>query len=390
MLNKKNTYALLLICLIHLGCLSDQHYKMYSEKDKMSIQSTSKHEGTYYEDQKSDIDLKLEKLLNLGKLIKGFCIDNDDINSVLEKLDMNEYNFDSDNLKDYKDFLNRYGSIFGNGLFICGPTKSFDEKEKKINLMVSIQNAFKNRVSKTVKKLEKKAIWLIAEDEHNKYYIDFSNHGCIYSIGLDSIPKYFSENFSNFLDRIFEYYKAYITKPQEESSSEEEPIEDDLLFGKVNKFLQKNRLELGFAITDLILDSARKKLGMNEIFGLDELKDYKNFLNKYGSISNTTFDIYKCDLNIRDKIKKNNIDKKVDAITSTQILFHRSIKKRGRNEKSFWLIAKHKDTQYCINLAEGSNLGHIYYVDSFGNLTPFAKDFSEFLDKFFDEYEKST
>lgn len=177
------------------------------------------------------------------------------------------------------------------------------------------------------------------------------------------------------------------------SESEEEEYSKDDLSYKVNSFLQKNELELGFAVTDGILDSVLIRLSMNkDSLNSCELKEYKEFLNKYGSIRHTTFDIYQCELiedeELDDEIKKSNIDKKVDAIISTQSLFHNSVKKPGRNEKTFWLIAKDQDNQYFVNLNKNSNLGHVYYVDSSGNLVHFAKDFSEFLNKFFEEYEK--
>lgn len=185
---------------------------------------------------------------------------------------------------------------------------------------------------------------------------------------------------------------TYNTRESSESSEEGE-YSEDLIFYKINSFVRKNRLELGFAITDDILDSVLTKLSMNkDSFNSYELKEYKEFLNECGSICRTSFDIYKCELSeyeyLDDKIKEGNIDKKIDAITSTQSLFHNSVKKPGRNEKNFWLIAKNQDTKYFINLNKNSNLGHVYCVDNSGNLVHFAKDFSEFLNKFFEEYEK--
>ncbi|UWW97177.1 MAG: SMI1/KNR4 family protein [Candidatus Cardinium sp.] len=178
------------------------------------------------------------------------------------------------------------------------------------------------------------------------------------------------------------------------NESEEEKCSEDDLSCKVNSFLDKNELELGFAITDDILDSVLINLSMNkDSLNSYELKEYREFLNKYGSIRDTAFDIYQCEIQedeeLDDKIRKSNIEEKVKKITSTQISFHRSIKKRGRNEKNYWLIAKDRDTQYCINLEKNSNLGHVSYVDSSGNFVNFAKYFSEFLDKIFKKYEKS-
>ncbi|TSJ80934.1 MAG: SMI1/KNR4 family protein [Candidatus Cardinium sp.] len=362
--------------------------------DELSCQSTSKEENicSVPEDD-SDIYLireKVKEFLNLGRLVQGSCISSEELNLVFNELEWDSNSFDLDELKGYKNFLNEYGSIYGRSLFIFGPTKAADDKQKKVKCMISMQRSFNNRMNETVKELEGKKIWLIAEDEDNQYYIDFSNHGYIYVIGIDGIPKYFSKSFLIFLARLLE---DYMMKSGEVDSYKEKKPSEESLDDRVNKFLSKNRLELGFAITNDILGSSIKKLGMNiNSFDQYELKGYKEFLNKYGSICRTSFDIYKCELSeyeyLDDKIKESNIDKKVNVITSTQILFHRSIKKLGRNEKNYWLISKDQDIQYCINLEKNSNLGHVFCVDSSGNLVHFAKDFSEFLDKFFNKFEK--
>ena len=183
------------------------------------------------------------------------------------------------------------------------------------------------------------------------------------------------------------------TRESGESSEEGEYSVDDTFY-KINSFLRKNRLGLGFAITDDILDPVLISLSINkDIFNSYQLKEYKEFLNKYGSIRNTPLDIYKCQLTedeeLDDEIRKANIDKKVNEIKSTQILFHRSIKKRGRNEKNYWLIAKDQNIQYFINLEKNSNLGNVSYVDSSGKFVHCAKDFSDFLDEFLKKHEKS-
>ena len=188
-----------------------------------------------------------------------------------------------------------------------------------------------------------------------------------------------------------------MTMAEFESGSETESEEgeyniDDLSY-KVNSFLQKNRLELGFAVTDDILDSVLVSLSMNkDALNSDALKEYKEFLNKYGSIRRTAFDIYQCELiedeELDDQIRKSNMDKKINAIISTQRLFHASVRKAGWNEKTCWLIAKDEDGQYFMNLATSSNLGHVYYVDRSGNILHFSNDFSVFLHQFFNMYQQ--
>ena len=74
-------------------------------------------------------------------------------------------------------------------------------------------------------------------------------------------------------------------------SEEEEYSRDDLSY-KVNSFLDNNELELLFAITNDILHSVFSKLSMNNSsLNSHKLKEYKEFLNKYGSIRHTAFDI---------------------------------------------------------------------------------------------------
>ena len=175
--------------------------------------------------------------------------------------------------------------------------------------------------------------------------------------------------------------------------SEEEEYSRDDLFYRVNSFLAKNRLGLGFAVTDSILDSVFINLSMDkDTFNSYELKEFKKFLNLYGSIRRSAFDIYKCELiedeELDDEIRKVNTDTKVKAVTSTQILFHLSIKQGGINQKNYWLLAKDEDAQYCINLERNSNLGHIFCVDSSGSLVYFAENFSDFLDPLFNKHRK--
>ncbi|MEF2229233.1 MAG: hypothetical protein V3581_04350, partial [Candidatus Cardinium sp.] len=127
--------------------------------------------------------------------------------------------FNSNLDKDYRVFLNDYGSIYGSGIYICGPTKDCDNKHGYI---VSKQAGFEHRCRINRMTEEKiKLTWLIAEDENNQYYLDLSKEkderGYISSIDSNGISRNFAKSFLNFLDSFFEAYKI---KSEEETFSE--------------------------------------------------------------------------------------------------------------------------------------------------------------------------
>ncbi len=110
-------------------------------------------------------------------------------------------------------------------------------------------------------------------------------------------------------------------------------------------------------------------------------------MNLYGCIYGRGFDIYgpsEFITNSKDKVQEMSLIQKgfenrckVSGIKSAKI-------------KSCWLIAGiDQGDEYYINLS-GKNKENIYSISSDGKSKLFAKGFLEFLDKFFEAYERKS
>ncbi|MDN5247328.1 MAG: hypothetical protein V3581_01470 [Candidatus Cardinium sp.] len=130
------------------------------------------------EDYEVIIHEKVDRFLKTEKFNRGSSIDNDEISSVLENLGRDVDMFNIDSLNEYKVFLSEYGSIYGEGFEICGPTT---DSVDKVNQIVSMQRSFHSFVD--LPRINEKTCWLIAKNGTKQYYIDLStgiNSGCVY------------------------------------------------------------------------------------------------------------------------------------------------------------------------------------------------------------------
>ena len=237
MLNKKSIYALLFTCVTHLGCSSGQYYQMHSGGDAISEQSTSKG-GEYHTDVPGNINIdkdkvdKIYKMLNTlledGRLKRGRSLTNEEIDEVIRKTGSDISSSDLD--KYYKEFLTEYGSIYGKGFTICGPTKSISKSESRINYMTSLQLGFQNTCKLNgMKDKKEKSCWLMAEvDQGEQYYIGFSKKSKKYyinSMSHDGSSEIFTDNFIDFLEKFLNKFleadKSYHIKSQEQAYQEE-------------------------------------------------------------------------------------------------------------------------------------------------------------------------
>lgn len=219
MLNIKNICALSFVFLTQLGCSSYYDYQMDrgSETSSQAESSRGSHDRSVERDSVGDeVALMAQKvdafLENRGGLFAiGSAISNPNIEKAIKKINRNKNSLKLNSLpKVYTSFLNKYGSVYGEGLIICGPTESDDDDQ--IEYMVLKQHSFKNNCMKhNIKNSEVTHSWLIAEiDEGDQYYINLSNNGrgCIYSMDMYGTSKLFAENFLIFLDKFFEIYKT--------------------------------------------------------------------------------------------------------------------------------------------------------------------------------------
>lgn len=51
-------------------------------------------------------------------------------------------------------------------------------------------------------------------------------------------------------------------------------------------------------------------------------------------------------------------------------------------------LVKDQNNQYFIDLEKKSNSGHVYYLDSSGNLAHPSRDLKNFFDNFVQKYQK--
>lgn len=300
--------------------------------------------------------------------------ENKNIDLVLNKLNksINRSSIDAEYLK----FLKKFRFINGAGFEICGPIENTE-------YMVSMQLAFEDLCARKSKKTNVKSCWLVAKiDQGDKYYIYLSRDtgGFIYSMSPDGKSRIFAKSFLEFLDKFFETYNI-----KKEEDVYEKSICEENVYEKINKLLKMRNSKQGCPIDNDEIRFVLEKLGRNgNMFDLDSLEEYKEFLNQYGAIHGEGFEI------CGPTEGMNDTEEKVKYMVSMQLELENCINKPIINEKDCWLIAKtDKGEKYSICLSKGYNSGFVYSVNSSGYLKLFAKNFLEFLDKFFEDYKKN-
>ncbi|WP_250237726.1 SMI1/KNR4 family protein [Cardinium endosymbiont of Oedothorax gibbosus] len=155
------------------------------------------------------------------KFKQGTSVSDSEINKIIKKLDKS---IDIPNIdKEYNEFLNKYGCIYGEGFEICGPIEGTIDSKMKTEYISLKQLGFENRCKMNrMTEEEVKSCWLIAEiDQGDQYYIKYKKNKkwLIYSMDRYGKSKIFAKNFLEFLDKFFE---AYEIKTEEGDSEEEE------------------------------------------------------------------------------------------------------------------------------------------------------------------------
>lgn len=390
MLSIKNICAFSLVFLTHLGCASSYRYQM-SDTDTLAQASTSQGVGVQKYVDVSNVDLKaiVQEFLDTEDFKEGYSdkgesfiiIGDEDIDLLLNKL---KKNIDRSKLdEDYLKFLKIYGSMYGQGYTICGPT---EHTEDKIGYMELMQRSFEDHCVKNSKGTKMKSCWLIARvDQGDKYYIDLSRDmkGYIYSMSSEGKSKIFAKGFLDFLKKLFESYKD-----KKEENVYEKSICEENVYQKINKLLKLRKSKQGCPIDNDEIRFVLEELGRNEnMFDLDSLEEYKEFLNQYGAIHGEGFEI------CGPTEDMNDTEKKVEYMVSMQSKFEKHLKEQlprlNEKTKTCWLIAKNGDKQYYIDLSIGRI--YIYDIADYGRfyVKIFAKNFLEFLDKFFEDYKKN-
>lgn len=154
-------------------------------------------------------------------------------------------------------------------------------------------------------------------------------------------------------------------------------IEDFLQRNNTHSTSENNRVHKGSPVNNQMIQTIIDNIG--KPINIQPLpNDYKCFLNKYGSIYGPGFEIYG-----PYQSDKGSETDTLELIQNGFIDFCKKNIKKPKGVKPYWLIAKiGESNRYYINLSKSGN-NHIYSMDRNGSCVPFAKDFSEFLDKFF-------
>lgn len=385
-------YASSLMFFSHLGCMSSYRYQM-DEQEKALVSTQPGHDVTDVLNlagniEGSILEALVEKFLNTGYFESGCSTlgsssvatedENKNIDLVLNKLNksINRSSIDAEYLK----FLKSYRFISGAGFEICGPIENTE-------YIVSMQHSFEDLCRRKSKKTTIKSCWLVAKiDQGDKYYIDLSRDtkGYIYSMSPDGKSMIFAKSFLDFLDKFFEYYNN-----KKEEDLYEDNISEENVYQKINKLLELSNSKQGCPIDNDEIRFVLEGLGRNEnMFDLDLLEEYKEFLNQFGAIYGEGFEI------CGPTKDMNDTEERVKYMVSMQRSFEEKFKELKRKETTPWLIAKNGDKQYFINLSGGTSLGSVYIYDIGDHGNPytkrFAESFSEFLDKFFEDYKKNT
>lgn len=169
----------------------------------------------------------VEKFLNSNGVVftKGMPMEDSYISRAIELLKKDQNVLDS--TRYYKEFLNKYGYIYGSGLYMCVPmcipNELQDVKpiESIVEYIVSKQNTFHDYYIDGGGETSKlKYCWLIGEYQDEFYYIDssYNGKGHIYRMELDGTSNFFAEDFLDFLYKLFEVYKEYECEDQSEKA----------------------------------------------------------------------------------------------------------------------------------------------------------------------------
>lgn len=154
------------------------------------------------------IDEKMNKFLETNKFGQDSPLSDEELKEVIKKLKRTEVEFNIDLLdKEYRKFLNKYGSIHGEGYRIIGSSSRIN----KINHSASVQLGFENCCKiDGIKEKIVKSCWLMASiDQEDQYYFNLAskNKNYIYSLNHEGRTKIYAKNFLDFLDKFFESFQ---------------------------------------------------------------------------------------------------------------------------------------------------------------------------------------
>lgn len=235
MLSAKNTYILLCTLLVQLGCSSNYLCHMQNpggSESGPSRENSGGRAGTRSEDEeiKKNIRSIVDNFLGQqsGNVKRGLIISDRVIELAINDIDEGINTVDISSLpKGYIQFLNEYGSVYGRGHAICGPTDvNMTTDKAKAQHIASLQRGFKNNFrfrGRNKNPEEIKCYWLIARiegpDQCDQYYIDLSDKGKgrIYSIDRSGSSRLFSKDFVGFLTKFFDSFSMH---QEDESSSD--------------------------------------------------------------------------------------------------------------------------------------------------------------------------
>ena len=165
---------------------------------------------------------------------------------------------------------------------------------------------------------------------------------------------------------------------------------DEQLKERVNKFLKKgfhlSAPKIGPLTEDEMCDAAKSLGKYKNLFKkCTSFKEYIEFLNQYGAMFNNGFGI--CGPSQVASNKK----KAIKDMMSSQGGFNSCCGVNGvkkRELASYWQIAYvDQEDEYLIDVSKNGK-GFIYSMSYEGKSRLFAKSFLEFLENFFEEYDR--
>lgn len=141
-----------------------------------------------------------------------------EINEAIEFLKINKNVLHS--TPPYKEFLQKYGSIYGSDLSMIGPIFEC-YKGYKVQNLVSKNNTFGDFCKNyEITEEELKFYWLIGKYKNKFYYIDSSDDGKGHIYSLDPYSgtiNLFSEDFLGFLKKIFSLFTTDLSNYESEN-----------------------------------------------------------------------------------------------------------------------------------------------------------------------------
>lgn len=167
--------------------------------------------------EQQTIDEKIENFLkkNENSFKVGVPVSDEELEKIIKQVGLAENCVTISQLpKDYRQFLNKYGSIDGESITIGESTRRIGDD--RINYLASMQRTFKHGCeSDHMSKNQLRCCWRIAGieqifigDHSIDYYVNVSKigRGFIYSRKFHDGHKLYAYNFAEFLDKLFEDY----------------------------------------------------------------------------------------------------------------------------------------------------------------------------------------